>query len=140
MGLFNHISWVDSITLLWLFAPSGAAPSWWLEVACLPVHAASDCSGCTCQLYPRPRQVQCQQSRDQVVGSFNLEPCAGVSIEYNAHLPLIGTCIRAFQNIYVSREAVYGAKHQPSVMGNRNLTVSKAIAERCAHWRAACCK
>ena len=58
---------------------------------------------------------------------------AGVAIEYNARLPLIGTCIRAFQNIYVSRSAVYGqAKHQPSVMGDRSKTVSQAIAERWA--------
>ena len=64
--------------------------------------------------------------------SLHSGSAAGVAIEYNAHLPLIGVCIRAFQNIYVSKEAVYGrAKHQPSVMGDGKLTISQAIAERC---------
>lgn len=30
---------------------------------------------------------------------------SGVSRSSNAHIPLIGTCIRAFQNIYITREA-----------------------------------
>ena len=37
---------------------------------------------------------------------------SGVSKESNAHLPLVGTCIRSFQNIYVSRSSIEHVRRQ----------------------------
>ena len=52
---------------------------------------------------------------------------SGVSKESNAHLPLVGTCIRSFQNIYVSRASIENAKQQ-----NGGPSVSEKIAKRYA--------
>lgn len=68
IAIFNHITWVDPIIMMWLFAPSG------------------------------------------------------VSKASNADLPLFGTCIKAFQNIYVPR----GKK----AAAGSGKNISKAIAER----------
>ena len=54
---------------------------------------------------------------DAVVLMYLFAP-SGVSKESNAHMPLVGTCIRSFQNIYVSRSSIELAKRQegtPSV-------------------------
>jgi len=52
---------------------------------------------------------------------------SGVSKESNAHLPLVGTCIRSFQNIYVSRASIELAKRRDDVP-----SVAEKIATRCA--------
>lgn len=72
LGIFNHITWVDAIAMMYLFAPSG------------------------------------------------------VSKESNAHLPLIGTCIKAYQNIYVPR----GKKVKAGGGLVNGKTISQAIADR----------
>ena len=51
---------------------------------------------------------------------------SGVSKESNAHLPLVGTCIRSFQNIYVSRASIELAKRRDDVP-----SVAEKIATRC---------
>ena len=75
---------------------------------------------------------------DAVVMMWLFAP-SGVSKESNAHLPLIGTCIKAFQNIYVPRGK---AAKTPTISGK---SVSHAIADRwdcavlcCAVLHAAC--
>ena len=50
---------------------------------------------------------------------------SGVSKESNARLPLVGTCIRSFQNIYVSRASIENAKQQ-----NGGPSVAEKIARR----------
>ena len=50
---------------------------------------------------------------------------SGVSKESNAHLPLVGTCIRSFQNIYVSRSSIELAKRREGVP-----SVAEKIARR----------
>lgn len=63
---------------------------------------------------------------------------SGVSKASNANLPILGTCIKAYQNIYVPRESIdtkkvaattadpTGPKPAPSA------PISKLIADRCA--------
>jgi 1-acyl-sn-glycerol-3-phosphate acyltransferase len=51
---------------------------------------------------------------------------SGVSKESNARLPIVGVCIRSFQNIYVSRSSIEGDKHR-----NGAERVSEKIAKRC---------
>ncbi len=63
---------------------------------------------------------------DAVLIMFLFAP-SGVSKESNAHLPLIGMCIRSFQNIYVSRDSIEGEKRK-----NGAESVSEKIAKRCA--------
>ena len=77
MGVFNHTSYLDSIILMWMFAPSG------------------------------------------------------VALDFNASLPLVGTCIRAFQNIYVPRSA-HGsaARRASSHNGKQSPSISDLIAHR----------
>jgi 1-acyl-sn-glycerol-3-phosphate acyltransferase len=53
---------------------------------------------------------------------------SGVSKESNAHLPLVGTCIRSFQNIYVSRASIENAKQKSG-----GPSVSEKIAKRYAY-------
>lgn len=59
---------------------------------------------------------------------------SGVSLASNANLPLVGTCIRAFQNIYVPR-ASHGTAANTDPASTESLngaapTVSDLIAER----------
>ena len=54
---------------------------------------------------------------------------AGVSVDYNAKIPVIGTCIRAFQNIYVPRSAAQGKQSKPGVTV-QGTSVTAAIADR----------
>lgn len=63
---------------------------------------------------------------DAVLIMFLFAP-SGVSKESNAHLPLIGICIRSFQNIYVSRGSIEGEKRKAGIE-----SVSDKIAKRCA--------
>lgn len=62
---------------------------------------------------------------DAVAIMFLFAP-SGVSKESNAHLPLIGMCIRSFQNIYVSRSSIEGEQRKA-----RTESVSEKIAKRC---------
>ncbi|KAK9807513.1 hypothetical protein WJX72_001238 [[Myrmecia] bisecta] len=83
LGVFNHISWADPITMMWLFAPSG------------------------------------------------------VSKADNATIPLIGTCIRSYQNIWVPRGKLgKGGEKQAatSLNGNSSMSISELIVSR-AHDR-----
>ena len=61
---------------------------------------------------------------DAVVLMYLFAP-SGVSKESNAHLPLVGTCIRSFQNIYVSRASIENAKRQ-----NGGPSIAEKIARR----------
>ena len=84
IGIFNHTSWVDSIILMWLFAPSG------------------------------------------------------VALDFNARIPVVGTCIRAFQNIYVPRAAPSSASkaaastssQRPASTSSQRPSVANLIKER----------
>ena len=53
---------------------------------------------------------------------------AGVSVDYNAKIPIVGTCIRAFQNIYVPRSALQGKTAQAATVHGKSVT--QAIADR----------
>ncbi|CAL8471402.1 g10944 [Coccomyxa elongata] len=61
---------------------------------------------------------------DAVLIMFLFAP-SGVSKESNAHLPLIGMCIRSFQNIYVSRGSIEREKRKAGTE-----SVSDKIAKR----------
>ena len=50
---------------------------------------------------------------------------SGVSKESNANLPLIGTCIKAFQNIYIPRLGSKPTGSSPAIK-----SMSRAIADR----------
>jgi hypothetical protein len=54
---------------------------------------------------------------------------SGVSKASNADIPLIGTCIRGYQNIYVSRASIENAKGRGAANGGES--VSQKIAKRC---------
>ena len=58
---------------------------------------------------------------------------SGVSLSDNADIPIVGTCIKAFQNIYVSRSA-HGSAEQEAANrtpnGAKAPSVSDMIAER----------
>ena len=57
---------------------------------------------------------------------------SGVSKASNADIPLVGTCIRGYQNIYVSRASIENAKGRAN---NGAESVSQKIAKRCAMTR-----
>lgn len=50
---------------------------------------------------------------------------SGVSKASNADIPIVGTCIRSYQNIYVSRASIEGEKRK-----NGAESVSEKIAKR----------
>jgi hypothetical protein len=54
---------------------------------------------------------------------------SGVSLEKNAHIPIVGTCIRAFQNIWVPRSAHGSAQKAKEGRGDAP-SVSDLIADR----------
>ena len=54
---------------------------------------------------------------------------SGVALEFNAHIPVVGTCIRAFQNIYVPRSS-HGSAAKPAAGGPRSKSVSDLVKER----------
>ena len=51
-----------------------------------------------------------------------------MSVDYNAKIPVVGTCIRAFQNIYVPRSALQGKTAQAATVHGKSVT--QAIADR----------
>ena len=59
---------------------------------------------------------------------------SGVSKASNADIPLIGTCIRGYQNIYVSRASIENQRRADGAE-----SVSQKIAKRCAGLPAAVC-
>lgn len=66
---------------------------------------------------------------------------SGVSLASNADIPLVGTCIKAFQNIYVSRAAHGSAAGTDSAADGKNggngrtPSVSAMIADRSGRLR-----
>ncbi|KAK9839254.1 hypothetical protein WJX81_004479 [Elliptochloris bilobata] len=65
---------------------------------------------------------------DAVVMMWLLTP-SGVSKASNADIPLLGTCIKAFQNIYVSRESIDKERSNARAPGGAQ-SVSQMIAAR----------
>ena len=49
-------------------------------------------------------------------------------MDYNAKIPIVGTCIRAFQNIYVPRSVLQGKQNQSATTQGKSVT--QAIADR----------
>ncbi len=56
---------------------------------------------------------------------------SGVALEYNAHIPVVGTCIKAFQNIYVPRSSHGSAAKPTAAPGTlKAKSVSDLVQER----------
>ncbi len=54
---------------------------------------------------------------------------SGVSLQNNAKLPVVGTCIRAFQNIYVPRSS-HGSERSTKAGRANGPSVADLIADR----------
>ena len=49
-------------------------------------------------------------------------------MDYNARIPIVGTCIRAFQNIFVPRSVLQGKPATSATTQGQSVT--QAIADR----------
>ena len=49
-------------------------------------------------------------------------------MDYNANIPIVGICIRAFQNIYVPRSVLQGKQARSDT--TQGKSVAQAIADR----------